>query len=296
MLNINEIDKASMRRLSIVLVFFLLIQGCGLKFWYNRIDWIVPWYIDDIVELNDAQEKKLESLLVMKTEWHRAEELPKYVAWLEQLEQDIEQGKVADTYDQHSQQVIDFYQTIARTLIEDATPLLLELSKQQVDSMLAELEKDDIESREQLLEQSEQERLEDRHDLIRDNLRDWIGSLNDVQEQIVDDWAGQIQATSLQRYDYRKAWRQEFRNLLLVNPEPGSVDSLKTRQQKLDDFLLNPQRLQSESLKLARQHNRIVAKENLITLYSSLGPQQKKRLLGKLRDYREDFQDLMADS
>ena len=88
----------------------LLLQGCSIKFWYNRLDWVVPWYVDDYVELSGQQEEQLEKLMLLKTEWHRKNELPRYIAWLDSLDKDIRNKQVEQRYDFHRQQLSNFYQ------------------------------------------------------------------------------------------------------------------------------------------------------------------------------------------
>ena len=54
----------------------LCLTACsGTTFVYNRLDTILPWYLDDYVELNGTQERQLEEILRPFLNWHRRQEL-----------------------------------------------------------------------------------------------------------------------------------------------------------------------------------------------------------------------------
>ena len=54
-------------------------------FVYNRLDFILPWYLDDYVELDRAQETFLDAQLQPFLAWHRSEELPRYTQILDDI-------------------------------------------------------------------------------------------------------------------------------------------------------------------------------------------------------------------
>ena len=71
-----------------VLLFSLVfLVGCSsTTFIYNRIDFLLPWYLESYVDLNQEQRQDLNELLVPFFKWHREEELPKYALIIENLE------------------------------------------------------------------------------------------------------------------------------------------------------------------------------------------------------------------
>ncbi len=63
------------------------ISACsGTSLVYNRLDFLLPWYVDDYAELNQAQKAYLDELLAPFLTWHRNQELPNYVKILEIIE------------------------------------------------------------------------------------------------------------------------------------------------------------------------------------------------------------------
>lgn len=277
------------RRWWVLLVAVLLLQGCGLKFWYNRLDWVVPWYVDDYVELTDGQEERLEQLMRLKTEWHRSEELPKYVAWLDQLKQDIEQGDIESIYDGHYRRMIDFYWTLLEQLTSDFAEMMVGLSDEQVSQLIKALEERDQKSLKRHQKRDDEDRLELREDDIKDGLGEWVGRLSKSQKQLADQWAKELQPTLELRLEYRKIWRERLTDVLHYRQQPDSVEQLK-------DLFVNASDLQSNDLKQRYRHNREVTRRYLIKFYDTMSAKQKRRLLARIEDYREDFQDLMDDA
>ena len=63
----------------ILLFSLVFLVGCSsTTFIYNRLDFLLPWYLESYVDLNQEQRKNLNELLEPFFEWHREEELPKY--------------------------------------------------------------------------------------------------------------------------------------------------------------------------------------------------------------------------
>lgn len=266
----------------------MLLQGCSIKFWYNRLDWVVPWYVDDYVELSGQQEEQLEKLMLLKTEWHRKNELPRYIAWLDSLDKDIRNKQVEQRYDFHRQQLSNFYQNLVDELAGDFASLMVQLSDQQVNELFIELEQMDQETLEEFNELSAEELFEQKDENIADGVSEWIGRLSNEQKMIVTEWASQVQSTTLERMAYRKRWREAMR------------EALKTRQQEqgansIQSVMVNAQSLQGDVLKAMYQNNRELTEHYLIRIYDTLSDKQLKRLLAKISDYKEDFTDLMDD-
>lgn len=278
----------TLRRGLLVLGVVLFLQGCGIKFWYNRLDWVVPWYVDDYVELTSTQETRLEELMVTKTQWHRRQELPRYIDWLEQLSQDIEQGSVAANYEAHNAQMRDFFRTLLEEVGLDVVVMMTELSDQQVEDLLKTLAENDADYLEDFREESEQERLEERTEDIEDSLKEWVGRLTEAQKDMVAQWATELKSTAEERMAYRARWQKALATILENRSDESSEQAVK-------QLFKNFEHYQSEQLKAAYEHNRNVNKTYLLNLYETLTDKQKKRMLNRLNNYKEDFLDLLED-
>ena len=79
------------------LLLTLLLGGCSTSFTYNHLDWLIPWYVDDYVDLSRDQKQFLKGELAPILEWHREEELVRYIAILDQVENDLTHKVTAET-------------------------------------------------------------------------------------------------------------------------------------------------------------------------------------------------------
>ena len=71
-----------LRRLILIACSALLLAGCGLRFAYSQLDWLLPWYLRDYVTLNAGQRSELDVRLTGLLDWHCRSHLPEYVVLL----------------------------------------------------------------------------------------------------------------------------------------------------------------------------------------------------------------------
>ena len=87
LLNLFELDlKKSIKEISLIILIFL--TGCSsTTFVYNRIDFLLPWYLASYVDLSRDQKQYLDELLIPFFSWHRHEELPRYAEIINSVEE-----------------------------------------------------------------------------------------------------------------------------------------------------------------------------------------------------------------
>ena len=74
-----------MKKLALIALLFL--TGCSsTTFVYNRIDFLLPWYLASYVDFTSEQKQSLNERLIPFFKWHRTQELPKYVEIINSLE------------------------------------------------------------------------------------------------------------------------------------------------------------------------------------------------------------------
>ena len=74
-------------RLFITLLLLTMLSACSsTTFLYNRLDFLIPWYLGDYVDLDRTQKQLLKSELQPFLAWHRSEELPDYLGILDQID------------------------------------------------------------------------------------------------------------------------------------------------------------------------------------------------------------------
>ena len=115
-------------RLIIFLLLTSLLMGCGVKFFYRNLDFFIPWYVDDFVELNNLQEDYLDKVISKHQSWHRKEQLPEYINLLENLANTVEKQhqKIDESYVKNlSEKIRSYYQSISDKVLPDIITLLI---------------------------------------------------------------------------------------------------------------------------------------------------------------------------
>ncbi|ACV27202.1 DUF6279 family lipoprotein [Kangiella koreensis] len=282
----TNLNKSS--RILIVLLGVFFIQACGIKFWYNRLDWVVPWYLDDYVELNSQQEDTLEQLLELKTEWHRSNELPKYVSMLNRMEADIKSGAIHQTYDRYQRDMRGFYNTLLDEMSDNLVAQTASLTDEQVKQLMDNLDKEAKKQYEEFKEKTDEERQEERLERLEDSFDEWIGSLNDDQEELIKEMASLLKSSGEVTYQYRAKWRDAFRTALAERKTEGGKAAIKS-------LITDPYQVGGEELNKIREYNGNIYKEYQLKIFRTLSAKQKRHLLEEIADYREDFEDLIDD-
>ena len=77
------VRNRSLLRPILSLLAVLLLAACTTTFMYRNLDWLIPWYVNGMVDIDRAQKAELKQHLAPLLEWHREEELRRYLVLLE---------------------------------------------------------------------------------------------------------------------------------------------------------------------------------------------------------------------
>ncbi|HBX36808.1 MAG TPA: DUF3549 domain-containing protein, partial [Pseudohongiella sp.] len=74
----------------LILVLAFGLVGCSsTKVAYRYADWGIVWWVEDYVSLTADQKQQLNNDIAQLRQWHCSAELPRYQAWLDELESDV---------------------------------------------------------------------------------------------------------------------------------------------------------------------------------------------------------------
>lgn len=190
-----------------MLLLVLLLGGCGGNFIYNQLDWLIPWWMDDYVDLSRDQKKDLKARLQPLLQWHREEELRNYLILLD----DIDAGLRRELSPHDLQRWVEEMWLAYIRLEKKSLPMLYAMGKSMSDSQMGEfmesLYKEQAKLEKKYLKRSDEEFLEDSLDNLEENMADFLGRLQPAQKQRL-----QLAAEQLQRFD--AAWLEERRRWL----------------------------------------------------------------------------------
>ena len=274
----------------IVIGLALLLSGCSTKFVYKNLDWLVYWYVDDFVELSDEQERVVDAKLATWLEWHKNTEIPKYVAHLNELSDDIRMQQISlDKIDYHQQKASEHWTRLKAKIIPDLVEMAPMLTNEQVDSMFNEIDemnKDEEKERQELLAKSSEQRKKRSIKRNIKNLERWLGDINSEQESLIENMYGQYHSNGELWLEYRVRYQAELRSLFNA---PDRGDEFKA---KLSSLLMYPEEYRSEVLNQRNDENRKTYKEFLFAVDALATNKQRTHLLSEIADFVSDFSDL----
>jgi len=274
----------------IIIGLVLFLSGCSTKFVYKNLDWLVYWYVDDFVELNDEQEKLVDVKLANWLEWHKNNEIPKYIAHLNELSGDIRMQQMSlDKMDYHQQKAAEHWIRLKAKIIPDLVDMAPLLSQEQVDSMFKEIDemnKDEAQEREEYLEKSPEQRKKRSIKRNTKNLKRWLGDVNNEQEALIENMYGQYHSNSELWLEYRVRYQAELRSLF------NSPDRGEEFKAKLNKLLMQPEEYRGAVLNQRNLENGNKYKEFLLAVDALATDDQRKHLLAEIAEFVEDFSDL----
>ena len=269
------------------LVFCLLLLGAcsGTTFVYNRLDFILPWYVDDYAELNSQQDIYLDELLAPFLVWHRNQELPAYIKIIEGIEGRLDQPLTAtDVAD-----VFAEFEAAWLRLEGEALDWLLELgaqlSDEQVEGFLAVMQAQQEEYIEEFLERTDEEFYEDSYDNLVDNTKEYMGSLSEEQREQLRQFSRRLLRSDQAWLQERAEWMAQLAVLLERGPE---------WQQRVKEAVVARRENLSPEYVSIYQHNMGVIFDAIAQLLNSRSERQDQHLREQLSGFREDFATLVA--
>ena len=274
-------------RLAAILLALLLLAGCGNTFLYNRLDWLIGWYVDDYVELSRAQEKVFQQRLRPVLDWHRREELALYAALLQQIEADSAASLDADTVRDWSRQLLLALERIEARLWPLIHEIGADLDQAQMAELFENIQARQRELEEEYLTRTDEEYAEDNFDRLSENLRDFLGPLSAAQE---DQIARAAQA--MRRLD--QAWLEERRLWLktlqrLSAREPGWQAALRAAWAQRKER-------RTPRYHAHRRHNMDIIHALVAAVLNARSERQDRHLQRELDSLRDDLQTLIGQA
>ena len=198
----------------------LFLSACTSGFVYNRLDWLIPWYVDGYVDLTGAQREALRAQLAPRLAWHREEELARYDALLDRVEQELAHAVTPATVRGWAEELLAAAQRVERSMMEVALEFGGEVSEGQLREFMDSLWERQREYEEEFLERSDAEYAEDDYDNLSDFIERFTGRLEPNQRAALREAAENLQRFDRAWLEERRAWLETLQPLLLER-DPG---------------------------------------------------------------------------
>jgi hypothetical protein len=273
------------------LLFFaavVLLAGCSsTKFAYNRLDFILHWYLGRYVDLDAGQSDWFDTRIEALLDHHRNEELPKYVAFLDALDADLNRPVTLTQVQGYTDTLELAWYRVRDPGLEELLALGERLSREQLDGFIDELRKRQGKYERKYLDRSDEEFREDAQDNLRDMLEDYLGRLSDEQDRRVAKTVQALARTDSEWLDERAAWVDEMERLLAR--EPGWQEAIRRTIRNWES------QLDETTLAVYDRNTRLV-QELIVDVVNTRTERQDRRLRNRIGELRDDFSDLYADA
>ncbi|MEE4377436.1 MAG: DUF6279 family lipoprotein [Candidatus Competibacteraceae bacterium] len=282
----NNRFSLSLQRFVLLLLCLLLLNGCGLKFYYNRLDWFIPWHVESYMSLSDEQQQLLEQSLDQHLRWHRTTQLPTYAHWLQTLSADWQNGLDMTELNTHQAILEDYWQALVLQVTPDTAELLTLASDRQIADLFVNLEEKNQEYYDEYAALPPLELRRKYTQFAIKQFNRWLGQVTPEQNQLITQWSERIELTAADRLRYRRQWQAGLRELLSRRQDSDFFETALEQYFQFSGF----DRPAHYQLKLEK--NRAAFKALILDIDATLTPQQKRYLLQRLASFAEDFQQL----
>ena len=267
------------------LLLCLALAGCSAEFFYSRLDWMIARHIEDYVRLEPAQRQTLDGLLKSLLAWHREEELPRYTALLQRIEQDAAAELTAAAVQAWYGEALAAWERIEAQALPMTFALGRALSDAQIAEFIAAIRKEQAEFEEKFLERSEIEYRDDVRGYFRDNLSDRLGRLVPAQQERIDAAVADMRRND-REWLAERARGVEALAAILALRAPGWEDAVRDA---MDAIRENPGPGYAETF----AHNQTVIHSAIAEVLNLRTEKQSRRLKHSLAALRRDLDSLI---
>lgn len=269
-----------LRPLALLLLCLVLVGCSGTRFMYNRLDFILPWYVDDYAELDRQQEAYLDERLEPFLAWHRTYELPCYLTLIDGINGALDRELTSDDIAAITRDAEEAWYRTEDEALDWLLDLGGKLSDEQVEGFLAALEEKQVEYEEEFLERSDEEFHEDSYDNMVDTASDYLGRLEREQKDVMRAASSELRRVDQEWLRERAAFIERLRELM--KREPGWQDAVRDMIAARDDNV-SPEYLE------AFEHNVAILQRVTADTLNSRTEKQDKFLRKRLDGLHNDF-------
>ena len=270
-----------MRAGLVTLMCCLLLVGCGTKFVYNNMDWLLIEYLEDYVDLNSDQESLIEQRVALLSEWHRSEEIPNYVEHLDELMTLDLKNLTAAQLNAQEEKLRAHTDRIVKRVAPDLAQLIHKLSDEQVDELMDNIRVRHSKYKAKYSQLNEEEVRQVYAERIAESMENWLGRLTKDQERLVEQWSNDLQITTSDWSDHQTNLRIRISQLL------NQRSDLNATEREMNTLLVESERLYSPMLRSKIEHNRDVATRYIVEIATQASDKQIEHYRKELSDWKE---------
>jgi hypothetical protein len=271
--------------LPVAMVLAGLLTACSFKTVYNRLDMLIPEYVEGLVTIDDALEDNLQQRSTALLEWHRHTQLIQYADWLRAFQGEV--GKLTvDSARYYSTGAERFWDAMSAKIDHEMAELLPLLDAEQQQELFASIAEKNEDFSDEYIDIDDGERRDNYFERTRDTYENWIGNLSDTQEETIRQATDRLLDGARLRLDRREEWQAGIQAIL------AGGESRQVKSQRLHDYLENFEFSNAQSLDSKIAVNKEIIIELTVAISDSMNEDQAGHFVDRTNDYIRMFTEL----
>jgi hypothetical protein len=220
----------------------IFLAGCTmLGLVYERLDTLVGFYIEDLVDLTPEQSAQLDRTLAGNLQWHRESELQRYAGFLREFAGTVDAGLEGAHMLEASRRAEAYWRDIFVQAAPGYSALALTFTDAQVEQLIAGLERKDDEDYEEYADRNAAQRAALREKSVRKFLERFTGPLSEPQRALVREHAARVPSIQEEWRVTRQRWRASLEETLRARTETPEFHARMLQLIARPDELWTPQ-------------------------------------------------------
>lgn len=271
-------------RALIIAMALVALAGCSsTKMAYRYADWGIIWWVEDYIPLTREQKSQLNADLDNLRQWHCSTELPRYQAWLDELEADLARGTPdVDTIEYHQSRLLGFVPDLLDRATPVAVNLLQSLSDAQVEALAEAMAENQRELEEEMLAGSAEETAAARAERTRERVERWLGNLNTEQEALVRSWSENRGRQTQIWLEGRENWQRALLSALEKRDSPAFEAQIR-------ELIVHSERARGPAYQAMMQESQQAMATLMHDLINAGSDQHRDHLLARTDELNADF-------
>lgn len=270
----------------IIISFILLVSACSFKTYYNRLDYLIPSYVEGMVSLDDVLEEKVEQRADALVSWHRNTQLTQYAELLRTFQLDLQSPLNEERVLQHIATMQLLWQSLELKLNNEMADLLPLLNSEQQKELFESIEDKNEDFYDEYVDIDEAERTDQYIETTTESYENWLGSLTTEQERAIEIAATELNSSASLRLEQRRLWQRNIQDILSASATT-EIRS-KRLQQFFERFSINNQ----PQLKAVSETNKKILARLTVELINQATADQKTFFKNKTDQYIQIFTEL----
>ena len=205
-----------------MLLLVTTLVGCSAnRLLYNRADTFIRWAADDYVTLDREQQAVFDKRLDDFLAWHRSEELPRYREFIITSLSTLEDGVTLEEAVAISEEIDLAADRFQAQFIELLLATAEDLSEEQIQDFLTELERNQTEYADERLVRDEEAYYADSTKTMTDLVKRLIGRLNREQRSEIAERSKRLTRLDGLWHNDRTRWGNALRVILEAKARVG---------------------------------------------------------------------------